>query len=133
MAAPEVAKTAAATAGRAVVLKVDTEAHPELAERYGVRGIPNFAVFRGGRLVFQQPGVVPSATMASWLETLGLVEPQSETRRARIRESGVPSSTPSSAGTLFRSAARRPGSAVKSQAITTRQPPGRRSASSAAR
>ena len=46
MAAPEVAKTAAAMAGKAVVLKVDTESHPELAERYGVRGIPNFAVFR---------------------------------------------------------------------------------------
>ena len=68
MAAPEVAKTAAATAGRAVVLKVDTEKHPELAERYNVRGIPNFAVFRGGRLVFQQPGLVPSETMTSWLE-----------------------------------------------------------------
>jgi thioredoxin 2 len=68
MAAPEVEKTAAAMAGRAVVLKVDTEAHPELAERYGVRGIPNFAVFRGGRLVLQQPGVVPSARMNSWLE-----------------------------------------------------------------
>ena len=70
MAAPEVAKTAAAMAGKAVVLKVDTESHPELAERYGVRGIPNFAVFRGGRLVFQQPGLVPSATMQSWLETV---------------------------------------------------------------
>ncbi len=68
MAAPEVAKTAAAMAGRAVVLKVDTEAHPELAECYGVRGIPNFAVFRGGRLVFQQPGLVSSTTMNSWLE-----------------------------------------------------------------
>ena len=68
MAAPEVAKTAAAMAGRAVALKIDTEAHPEIAERYGVRGIPNFAVFRGGQLVFQQPGLVPSATMQSWLE-----------------------------------------------------------------
>src|SRR5262245_3846469 len=69
MAAPEVAKTAAAMAGKAVVVKVDTESHPELAERYGVRGIPNFAVFRGGQLVFQQPGLVPSATMQSWLES----------------------------------------------------------------
>ena len=68
MAAPEVAKTAASMAGKAIVLKVDTEAHPQLAERFGVRGIPNFAVFRGGRVVFQQPGVVPSATMNSWLE-----------------------------------------------------------------
>ena len=68
MAAPEVARTASAMAGRAVVIKVDTEAHPQLAERYGVRGIPNFAVFRNGQMVFQQAGVVPSATMQSWLE-----------------------------------------------------------------
>jgi len=67
-AAPEVAKTAAEMAGRAVVLKVDTEAHPQIAAQYDVRGIPNFAVFRGGRLAFQQPGLVSSATLKSWLE-----------------------------------------------------------------
>ncbi len=67
MAAPEVAKTAADMAGRALVLKVDTEAHPGIAARYDVRGIPNFAVFRGGRLAFQQAGLVPSATLKSWL------------------------------------------------------------------
>ena len=39
MAAPEVKKVAAALAGRALVLKVDTESHPELAARYNVRGI----------------------------------------------------------------------------------------------
>ncbi|MEQ8860524.1 MAG: thioredoxin domain-containing protein [Pseudomonadales bacterium] len=58
MAAPEVAKAAAALAGRAVVLKVDSDAHGALAARYGVRSIPNFAVFRGGRLVWQQAGLL---------------------------------------------------------------------------
>ena len=67
-AAPEVAKTAEAMAGRAVVLKVDTEAHPQLAAKYDVQGIPHFAVFRGGRLVFQQPGLVSSQQMRAWLE-----------------------------------------------------------------
>ena len=38
MAAPEVARTSADMAGRAIVLKVDTERHPELAARYNVRG-----------------------------------------------------------------------------------------------
>lgn len=68
VAAPEVEKTAAAMAGRAIVLKVDTEAHPQIAARYDVRGIPNFAVLRGGVVVFQQPGLVSSATLNSWLE-----------------------------------------------------------------
>src|SRR5262245_17949595 len=42
MAAPEVARTAESVAGRALVLKVDTERHPDLAARYHVNGIPHF-------------------------------------------------------------------------------------------
>jgi thioredoxin 2 len=68
MAAPEVKKVAADMAGRALVLKVDTDRHPELAARYGVRGIPNFAVFREGRLVHQQAGLVGRDVMRGWIE-----------------------------------------------------------------
>ena len=67
LAAPHVAQTARDLAGRAVVLKVDTERYPGLAAQYNVRGIPNFAVFSGGRLQFQQAGLVDAATMKSWL------------------------------------------------------------------
>jgi len=67
MAAPEVAKTAKDMAGRAVVLKVDTERYPELASRFNVRGIPNFAIFRAGRLVQQQAGAVGHEQMENWL------------------------------------------------------------------
>jgi thioredoxin 2 len=67
MAAPQVAQTAREMAGRAVVLKVDTEAHPELAARYNVQGIPNFAVFARGKLQFQQAGLEDAGTMKSWI------------------------------------------------------------------
>lgn len=67
MAAPEVARTAADMAGRAIVLKVDTERHPDLASRFNVRGIPNFLVLRNGRAVAQQAGVVGHSVMESWL------------------------------------------------------------------
>ena len=67
MAAPHVAQVARELAGHAVVLKVDTEKFPELAARYNVQGIPNFAVFTGGRLQFQQAGLVDANTMKSWL------------------------------------------------------------------
>jgi len=53
-AAPHVAQVARDLAGRAVILKVDTERFPELASRYNVQGIPNFAVFTRGSLQFQQ-------------------------------------------------------------------------------
>ncbi len=58
MVAPEVAKTAASVAHRALVLKVDTERLPQLAARYRVQGIPNFVVFDRGQLVFQQAGAL---------------------------------------------------------------------------
>lgn len=67
MAAPEVTRTAADMAGRAIVLKVDTERHPDLASRFNVRGIPNFLVLRNGRPVAQQAGVVGHSVMESWL------------------------------------------------------------------
>lgn len=71
MAAPEVKTLAHEMAGRALVLKVDTESHPELAARFRVQGIPNFVVLRNGQAVFQQPGLVPRSQMRSWLETAG--------------------------------------------------------------
>jgi len=67
-AAPHVAQVARDFAGRAVVLKVDTERYPELAARYNVQGIPNFAVFTDGRLHFQQAGLVDATTMKSGLD-----------------------------------------------------------------
>ena len=69
MAAPEVERTAAEMTGRALVLKVDTDRHPEVAGRYNVRGIPNFLVLKDGRPVMQQSGVVDHATMKRWLES----------------------------------------------------------------
>jgi thioredoxin 2 len=70
MAAPEVARTAAAMSGRALVLKVDTERYPELASRFGVRGIPNFVVLANGGVVAQHAGVVDHRQMQRWLESV---------------------------------------------------------------
>jgi thioredoxin 2 len=58
MVAPEVKKAAARLAGKAVVLKVDTERNPELSARFAVQSIPSFAVFSGGRRVSQQAGAM---------------------------------------------------------------------------
>lgn len=67
MAAPQVHALAEELAGTAIVLKVDTEAHPELAGRFNVQSIPNFVVIRNGRVVRQQPGLAPKDVMRSWL------------------------------------------------------------------
>lgn len=64
--APEVKKAAHNLAGRALVLKVDTDALPDLSERYQVQSIPNFAVFAGGRLVRQRAGAIDHRQLERW-------------------------------------------------------------------
>jgi thioredoxin 2 len=49
------------------VLKVDTEANPELSARFQIRGIPNFVVMAGGKVVMQQAGLVGHEVMEEWL------------------------------------------------------------------
>ena len=68
VAAPEVHMLAQEMAGRAVVLKVDTEKHPELGARYRVQAIPNFVVLKNGRTVAQHPGLARRTQMRQWLE-----------------------------------------------------------------
>ena len=68
MAAPEVKTLAKEMAGRALILKVDTQTEQGLAMRYQVQSIPNFVVFRGGKPVFQRAGMAPRAEMRRWLE-----------------------------------------------------------------
>jgi thioredoxin 2 len=69
MAAPEVAQTAKDMAGKTIVIKVDTERHPQIAGRFNIRGIPTFIVFSGGNPVMQQAGVVGHQQMESWIRS----------------------------------------------------------------
>jgi len=69
MAAPEVQTLAREMRGQALVLKVDTEAQPQLAARFGIQSIPNFIVFQGGQPVYQQAGVAPRSEMRRWLDS----------------------------------------------------------------
>ena len=63
MVAPEIKKVAANLAGRVLVLKVDTEANPELSSRFGIRSIPTIGVFKDGREVNRVSGVRPAAAI----------------------------------------------------------------------
>lgn len=67
-AAPHVKKVAQEMSGKAVVLKVNTDQHPELGKRFRVSGIPNFVVLLGGEVVNQQAGLVDSTTMKRWIQ-----------------------------------------------------------------
>jgi thioredoxin 2 len=66
--APYVKQAAKKSAGKALVLKVNTEDHPDLAARYRVQAIPNFVIIRDGRVTRQRAGVASPEQILSWLD-----------------------------------------------------------------
>ena len=72
MVAPELERVAASNAGRYLVVKVNTDAIPELGERFGIRSIPTMAVFDGGREQGRTAGARPAADIEAFIQsTLG--------------------------------------------------------------
>lgn len=67
MVAPEIAKVATNLAGRALVLKVDTDANAELSSRFNIRSIPTIGVFRQGREIDRVSGVRPASAIEAML------------------------------------------------------------------
>jgi thioredoxin 2 len=55
--APTLDELAHAHAGRALVLKLDTDANPLISQRLGIRGIPTVVGFRGGKEVGRHVGL----------------------------------------------------------------------------
>lgn len=52
--------------------KIDTQAQPELAARFGIRSIPTLALFQRGREIGRMSGAVPAGEIARWARsTLG--------------------------------------------------------------
>jgi thioredoxin-like negative regulator of GroEL len=62
---PLLAELAQRSAGRALILKLNTELCPELAARFDIDQLPRFALFKGGQW-----------TLTEWQ----LIEPSSEPR-----------------------------------------------------
>ena len=72
MVAPELQRVAASNAGRYLVVKVNTDALPELGERFAIRSIPTMAVFAGGREVARTAGARPAAEIEAFVrQSLG--------------------------------------------------------------
>jgi thioredoxin 2 len=65
--APELEALARERAGTAIVTKVDTEALPSLAGRFGIRGIPTMILFRSGREAKRMSGATTAARIAEAL------------------------------------------------------------------
>lgn len=66
-ATPIVESLGRAKAGRLLVLKLNTDENPQTSGALGVRGIPTFVLFSGGREVARRSGVMPLAELERWL------------------------------------------------------------------
>ncbi len=66
--APIVEQIAHERAGRAVVAKIDVDAHPEPAARYGIRSIPTLLIFRDRQIVATMVGVRSKAEILERLD-----------------------------------------------------------------
>ena len=65
--APILDRLAAEFAGRFTLAKLNTEDEPELAERYGVRGIPNCKLFVDGKVIDEFTGALPEGALRDFL------------------------------------------------------------------
>ncbi|MBK6335824.1 MAG: tetratricopeptide repeat protein [Betaproteobacteria bacterium] len=87
--APILDKLAAEMAGRFVLAKLNTDLYPDIAGRYGIRGIPDVKVFIAGEVVDAFTGVLPERELRAFLERVipSSVAPLVARARA-VRETG---------------------------------------------
>lgn len=67
---PVLEREVAALGGRVELVKIDTDANPELAARFDIRGIPAVKAFRDGRVVDEFVGAQPAPIVRAFLERL---------------------------------------------------------------
>jgi thioredoxin 2 len=68
MVAPELEKVAESGAGSWIVGKVNTEVLPDLAQRFGISGIPTLLLLRAGREIARKSGAMPAAAIRQFIE-----------------------------------------------------------------
>ena len=66
--APELEQVAARQSGRLLVVKVDTEAVPDLAQRLMIQSIPTLAVYHRGAMVARQAGAMMAGDIEAFLQ-----------------------------------------------------------------
>ena len=67
--APAYEQAAGQLEPRVRVVKVDTEAHPNLGARFNVRSIPTLALFQGGREIARSAGARGAGEIVRWVQT----------------------------------------------------------------
>ena len=55
---------------QATVIKIDVDKNPAAAQAYQVRGVPTLAIFKQGKVVWRQSGVVSAAQLQQALQAV---------------------------------------------------------------
>jgi thioredoxin 1 len=66
--APIIEEVAGEYEGKLKVAKLNVDDHPATASRYGIRGIPNLIILKGGAVKEQIVGAVPKAKLVNAIE-----------------------------------------------------------------
>lgn len=82
---PVLEKLAAEYAGKFRLAKINSDENQPLAQRYGVRGIPNVKAFVDGALVDEFSGALPEAQVRQFLDRL-IPTPAEKLRQETLRE-----------------------------------------------
>jgi thioredoxin 1 len=69
-----------------VFAKVDTEAQPELAARFGIMSIPTLFAFRDQILLYAQPGALPGEILEELIEKIKELDMDEVRRQIQERE-----------------------------------------------
>jgi thioredoxin 1 len=62
--APILKDVAAQLSGKVRIIKVDIDKNPQAARAYSVMSVPTLILFRKGRILWQQSGVMPAGQLA---------------------------------------------------------------------
>jgi putative thioredoxin len=84
---PVIERAVAARAGKVELAKVDVDANPELARRYGIQGIPAVKAFKDGAIAAEFVGAQPPVAVERFLD--GLIPSEADQLVAQADEASL--------------------------------------------
>jgi thioredoxin 2 len=67
--APQYAAAVAELEPHVRLVKVNTDAEPNLATQFNIRSLPTLALFKSGREVARQTGAIGKSNIVRWVQT----------------------------------------------------------------